>query len=135
MLAEGLIFYVGWALIPTPPSPVPDFGLQFLFAVVIGLISPKFLVNPINIFARFLGNTSKSLFEKIPLIRILVEKIDKLFHRWESSLQKERKSDKRVVNWFYRLFIKEDFIQRLIFGYFVSILLGILLIITATFLL
>lgn len=130
-----MIFYIGCALIPTPPSPCPDFGLQLLFVLIIGLISPKFLIRPINILAVFLGRALRWFFGKIPLIRIIVEKTDKLLHSWEKSVGKKREFKNRYINWLLKLILKKDIFQRIIFGYFVSIVVGVVLMFSSLFLL
>lgn len=128
ILSKGGLFYIGWALIPTPPSPVPDFGLQFLFSLVIGLIAPKILVKPVNVFATYLGRFVRGLFIRFPLIGIIIKKTDKALKNWKEFTTQKRKSDNRVLNKFYKVFGRRDIIERLIFGYFCSIVVGSFLI-------
>ncbi|MFP4045813.1 MAG: hypothetical protein ACLFS3_02025 [Candidatus Aenigmatarchaeota archaeon] len=129
ILSRGTLFYIGWAFIPTPPSPVPDFGLQFLFSLIIGLIAPKILVKPVNIFATYLGRFVRGLFIHFPLLGRIVKWVDEALKNWKEFAKKERYSDRPIVNKFYMVFGRSDIIERLIFGYFCSIVLGIFLIV------
>ncbi len=127
MLDKGMIFYIGCALIPTPPSPCYDFGLQFVFVIVVALISPKFVIKPINIFLVYLGRLCKKIFGRIPVIKIVVEKTEQGIRLWERLMKKGTKPKNKHLRKLFNLIIKKDFIQRLIAGYFITIGLGILL--------
>lgn len=124
MIGKSTLFLIGWMLIPTPPSPVPDFGLQFIAVLIIGALAPKFLIRPVNIFAEYLGLVCKWFFGKIPGIRVIVEKTDQAIKKFESSVAKKREFENRVAQFLYNLIVKEDFFQRIIFGYFVTIVVG-----------
>lgn len=134
MIARSILFYAGCLLIPTPPSPCPDFGMQFLFSLLIGLLAPEVFVRPVNVFADNLGRGARWFFGLIPGIRIIVEKTDSALEKWKEFTAKKRHSDNEIVDRIYKIFGKEDIIQRIIFGYFVSILLGIVLIYLSIFL-
>lgn len=134
MITKSLLFYIGCGLIPTPPSPCPDFGGQFLLVVIIGLLSPRSMVRPIYHLFHGLGNWVRRVFSGMAGIGIVVRKIDELFQRWFRFLKKERQSENPLVNHFYRLFLREDLVERIIFGYFVTIVLGSLLMTVALFL-
>jgi len=135
MLSKAMIFYIGCALIPTPPSPCPDFGLQLLAVLIIGLISPKFLIKPVNIFVIYFGKFCRWFFGLFPGIKILVKWTDKALKKFESEIQKKRKFKNEAVKFVYNLIFKEDLFQRLIFGYFVTIILGAFLMIFSIFVL
>lgn len=124
MIGKSTLFLIGWMLIPTPPSPVPDFGLQFIVVLVVGALAPKFLIKPVNIFVDYLGLFCKWFFGMIPGIRIIVEKTDKAIKKFRNSVEKKRKFENKFVQFLYNLIIKKDFFQRIIFGYFVTIVVG-----------
>lgn len=125
MLAiKGLIFYIGCALIPSPPSPCPDFGGQFAVVVLIGLLAPKSLVKPVYLFFQWLGKTTKKILIPVSVIGFVVEKADVLLKKWIKFTRKERHSENALVQKFYEVLLREDIIERLIFGYFVTIILG-----------
>ena len=90
---------IGLALIPTPPSPVPDFGLQFFLSLFIGLSLPSKITNPLH-----------NIFKKIPGIREIVNLTEMGFEK---------------------IGIKKDILSALIIGYFITIVIGSSLFITA----
>lgn len=128
LFGRATLNLLGWALIPTPPSPVPDFGLQLLFSLIVGLAAPKVIIKPVNLFIDSMGVGLRVFFGLIPGIRILTEKVDGLIDSWKDFLRRERHSDNMLLNKIYGVFGREDIIERMIFGYFFSVMLGIALI-------
>ncbi len=124
MLDKGILFFIGCQLIPTPPSPCPDFGGQFLLSLMIGLAAPDYLVRPVYVFLRLLGRLVKFLFGWIPLIGSFVRGVEDLLNRFLEFASKKRKSDNIVLDKVYRIFLKEDIIERIVFGYFVTVTTG-----------
>ncbi|MCD6398310.1 MAG: hypothetical protein J7L08_00110 [Candidatus Aenigmarchaeota archaeon] len=135
MIDKAVCFYVGCALIPSPPSPCPDFGLQFLAVLVIGLIAPKFLIIPVNIFVMYLGRFCRWFFGLFPGIRIIVKWVDDSLKKFEKIIKRKRKFKNKLVQFIYTFVVKDDIIQRLIFGYFVTIIIGALLMVGSVFVL
>ena len=135
MIDKTVCFYIGCALIPSPPSPCPDFGLQFLFVLIIGLLAPKVLIIPVNIFVIYLGRFCRWFFGFFPGIRIIVKWVDDSLKKFEKNIKRKRKFDNRLFHLIYMLVVKDDIIQRLIFGYFVTIIIGALLMIGSVFVL
>jgi len=131
LLKAGWLAYLGLALWPTPPSPVPDFGLQFLLSLFLGVIAPERVASPVSKFFTCLGRGVKFAFGKIPGIRIIVKKADELYRRWLGWISKDRNSDFRPVDKLYDALGREDLVPRLIFGYFCSILIGSVLVLVA----
>jgi len=111
-------------LIPTPPSPCPDFGGQFLLSLAIGLAAPDYLVRPVYVFLQLLGRSVKLLLGWIPLIRSLVQKVDNLLERFLEFASKERESDNFLLHRIYKIFLREDIIERIVFGYFITVTAG-----------
>lgn len=124
MISKEVLFYVGCALIPSPPSPCPDFGIQLLLVLIAGLIAPRILIKPVNTFAIYLGRFSRWFFGKIPGIKVIVYKVDRAIKRFEDEIQKKRKFKNRAAQALYNIIVKDDLFQRIIFGYFVTIVLG-----------
>jgi len=135
MIDKTVCFYIGCALIPSPPSPCPDFGLQFLFVLIIGLLAPKVLIIPVNIFVIYLGRFCRWFFGFFPGIRIIVKWVDDSLKKFEKIIKRKRKFDNKLFHFIYMLVVKDDIIQRLIFGYFVTIIIGALLMIGSVFVL
>lgn len=131
MIGKGLIFYIGCALIPSPPSPCPDFGLQPIMVILIGLAAPRAIVRPIYLFFRFSGRSIKHVWGKLPLIGPVIMKIDELLKKWENFMVKKRHSENIVLKKIYSVFLRKDLIERIIFGYFVTIIIGSILMILA----
>lgn len=131
MIGKGLIFYIGCALIPTPPSPCPDFGLQLLVVIIIGLLAPKKLVRPIYLFFRFSGRSIRDVCADQPVIGPVVVKADSLYQKWKDFLNKKRQSDSVIVEKFYKFFLRRDLMERVIFGYFIAIIVGLALMLLA----
>ena len=127
MLDKAMIFYIGCAMIPSPPSPCMDFGLQGIVVLIIGLIAPKSLIVPVDSFIFSIGRASRKFFGRIPGIRVIVEKCYKLYKLWEKIMKKERKPKNKYLARIFRFILRKDLIQRLIFGYFVTLILGIVL--------
>lgn|GEM_PF-1712474 len=134
MIDKALFFYIGCALIPTPPSPCYDFSLQGVFVIIIGLIAPKFLIDPVTSFLFGVGRFFKH-FRKVPIVGFVIDKTDKGFKLWKELLNKEAKPKNKHLRKLFKLIIKKDLIQRLLFGYFVSILIGIAIMLFVVFLL
>lgn len=128
LLSVGPLAYVGLALLPTPPSPVPDGGLQFLFALVVGLVTPDRVLSPFSRGVRKLGQISMSICSHIPVLRGVSEKVHSLWERWVVWIGKKRESEHDVLNKIYERLEDELIIDRLIFGYIVSISIGLVLI-------
>lgn len=124
MLEEGVLFFIGCQLIPTPPSPCPDFGGQFLLSLMIGLAAPDYLVRPVYVFLQLLGRFVKFLFGWIPLIGRFVRGVENLLDRFLEFASKERESDNFLLHRVYKIFLREDIIQRIVFGYFVTVTTG-----------
>lgn len=124
MALEELFLFIGCQLIPTPPSPCADFGGQFLLSLAIGLIAPEFLVRPVYVFLQLLGRFLKFIFGWIPLIGRIVDGIDRALQKFFEIASKERESDNFVLDKIYKIFSKEDIIERIVFGYFVTTTTG-----------
>ncbi len=124
MLDEGILFFIGCQLIPTPPSPCPDFGGQFLLSLFIGLMAPKHLVKPVYIFLSFIGKSFKFLFGWMPVLGRFIDGINDLLIRFFKFAAKKRESDNVVLDKIYKIFLKEDIIERIVFGYFVTVTTG-----------
>ncbi|MCD6367995.1 MAG: hypothetical protein J7L45_02835 [Candidatus Aenigmarchaeota archaeon] len=133
MLTKGTVFLIGCALVPSPPSPCPDFGLQILLVLLIGVLSPKILIKPVTIFLIYLGRFTRWIFGKIPGIRVIVYKTDDAIKKFESEIQKKREFENRYVNFLYKIIIKDDLFQRILFGYFVTTVLGAVLMLISIF--
>ena len=127
MINRAVIFYIGCSLIPSPPSPCMDFGLQFVAVLIIGLISPVFLIKPINSFMFKLADIYRKIFSKVPGLRIVVEKTCEIYNKWENIMKRKREPKNRFVAGVFRFIVKKDFIQRIIFGYIVTVAIGIVL--------
>ncbi len=128
ILGSGWLAYIGLALLPTPPSPVPDFGVQFLLSLVFGVSAPQIVVVPFSKAVIFLGRKGKQVFGGVSKLSSVVDKVDELYGRWIDWLSKDRESENRVVNRLYEALGREDFIARIIFGYFCTSLIGLFLI-------
>ncbi len=131
MLDEGILFFIGCQLIPTPPSPCPDFGGQFLLSLTIGLLAPDYLVKPVYVFLRLLGRFFKFVFGWMPLVGRIVHGADDLLNRFFEFAAKERKSRNRVLQKIYKVLLKEDIIERIVFGYFVTVTTGSIFLVLA----
>ena len=124
MTAREVLLFIGCELIPTPPSPCADFGGQFLLSLAIGLIAPDFLVRPVYIVFNYLGKFIKLTFGRIPVIKKIVEGAELLLDKFFELATKERESDNIVLSKIYTIFLREDLIERIVFGYFVTTLTG-----------
>ncbi|MFP4116436.1 MAG: hypothetical protein ACLFQ8_01700 [Candidatus Aenigmatarchaeota archaeon] len=124
MWEEGILFFIGCQLIPTPPSPCADFGGQFLLSLLIGLMAPKWLIRPVYQTFSTLGRLIKFLFGWIPLLGKVVYGVENLLNRFFEFASKERESDNFILDKLYRMLLREDIIQRIVFGYFVTITTG-----------
>ncbi|UCG95098.1 MAG: hypothetical protein JSV92_03580 [archaeon] len=135
MLDKGLVFYIGCALVPSPPSPCFDFGLQFLVVILIGAVAPHFFIRPVNSALFVLGRFFRNFFGRIPGLRVVVEKVYQFYKKWEMIMEKKRKPKNKYLAKIIGLIVKGDFLQRLVFGYFMTVILGLVLMLAAIFLL
>lgn len=134
MLIDKAVFYMGCALVPSPPSPCFDFGLQFLVVLLIGLVTPHAVIRPVNSVLFALGRFFRKFFGRIPGLRLLTEKIYQLYMKWENIMEKKRKPKNKYLAKAVVFVVKGDFLQKIIFGYFLTIIIGIVLMIVAVFL-
>jgi len=131
MITKGLIFYIGCALLPSPPSPCYDFGLQFIIAVGIAVFLPEFFMRPINNFLIYSGRFFKKHLGKKRGIGFVVMKIDKALKLWERGVDRLTNPKNKYLRAVTKIIVRRNFVQRLIVGYFLTILLGIVLMIVA----
>jgi len=134
LLGKGLLAYVGLALLPTPPSPVPDAGSQFALSLFLGILAPKGVAHPFASFFQSLGRGAVMVFGLVPGLSLLVERLDTLYDKWVGWISKKRESDNRILNKLYGALGREDLVERLIFGYFCTIAMGSVLIVLSVLL-
>jgi hypothetical protein len=103
--------------------------------IIIGIIAPKSVINPVTSLLFWLGRGCKVHLGKVPFLDVVVEKTDAGFRLWKKLLRKGTHPKNKYLRGLFSLIIKKDFTQRLIFGYFTTIFLGILLMAISLFLL